>query len=115
VLKAGDRVMPGLGSKEGHRPLGDGSATQHFARVAVQATRHVDGDDGKAITVHSVDNLACQATDRPAESGAEQGIDHQGPVVQQPDRQGLRVPLPCAGRPCCVAFEGLARPEQSNA
>ncbi len=105
-------VMARLAAEEGNCQLSGRRTAHHQARVAVQAARHVDGDDGQSSSVHLLDQAGRHAFNRPRKACAEQGVDHERAIAEQVERRRLDRPAPLAGRPGGIALERGAFAEQ---
>src|SRR5258708_11453241 len=106
--------MAGLGAKERHRALGERRAAHHFAAIAMQAARHVDGDNGERLVVDPVDHLAGDTLDGTREPRAEQRIDHQRSPLEKTESERLDRASPGFRGPRSIALQGAAAAQQPH-
>ncbi len=109
------RVMPRLAAEERDCELRARCTANNLAGVAVQAARHVDGDNRQSGTVHLFNQSGRHALDRAREPRAEHGVDHERAIAKQVERCRLDRPSPLARRPGCIPLERRAFAEQRQA
>ena len=86
----------------------------HFAAIAMQAARHVDGDNGERLVVDPVDHLAGDTLDGTREPRAEQRIDHQRSPLEKTESERLDRASPGFRGPRSIALQGAAGAEQPD-
>jgi hypothetical protein len=107
--------MAGLLAEEGDGESAGWGDAAHGAAGAVDAARHVDGDDRQAARREAGDDVARQPVDRAAEAGPEQGVDHEADLGGERRRQGLDGAVPARGVARGVAGERVRGAEQEEA
>ena len=118
-IAAGQKHMPGFAPKERHRFVRAHGHTTHAARIAVQTTRHVDGDDPRPVRamprVQFLYGLGHFAIDIAGEPGTEYGInDNRGGLHHHFAAEEDNSARPSPSHFSRIALQRIARPQQRN-
>ncbi len=109
-IAARHQQMAGLGGGEGNRHLGRRGGAQHRAAIAIDATRQIHRDHRQGALPDALHHGAGGALERPGQTGAEQGVDHQGVARQQIFGNGMDRPVPTPRGQGGIAFQRAAPP-----
>src|SRR6202167_1360943 len=80
--------MTGFLAKKGHRLSGLDGTSHHFPGCAVDAAWKINGDDRRALGIHSFDQRSGRSFDRSVEPGPEKRINY-GIRLGKPAQFGL--------------------------
>jgi hypothetical protein len=109
------KQMAGLAPEESDRHLGGGGSTHHLAIISVDPAWNIHGNNRQPAVRQSLYKGQCSPFQGPGQAGAKQGIDHNGPVLQQGRCRRQHYTAPLRRRPGGVPPQGGAFAQQGNA
>jgi len=114
MLPSRQQKMRGLAAEERHRLHGVNRNPHDGAGRAVDPARQVDGENGGAVGVDSLDHLERLALDGAIETGAEQRIDDQRRLADRLRIERQHRKFPAARRQRGIAPQAVPFAEQDH-